>query len=496
MTLPTLKKTVLDGAHARVADSMTEVKGEKQVFTAASALSKPLSPPIIMAKRPPTSPPAIPPPPPPPPPSVNTSMTAVPHSPPVPSEQKRVSFEIPSRDDESAEEDNNQSISSSSSEASLHNQQVIIQQKQHNGDAVNDLHVTVSTNRTTSPDFFGQPTGELEEHPNTKPSVTVHATNTTHSSEDSKRSPDDDDGGDDDALSKGRRESRNTNPFWYRESMIMAVGRGNALYGYPSKKRPVPPPRTTQSIDQPLIETMESSPVRVRRSEEDAKNEGNDNDVEINLAYTESPDSASSTPCPMPPPRANNKEIKPSPPPAPPRDKSTFAKSPEKSKATYTRVRAASFLTVSAGKELNTVNVMYMGSRQVDQYVGQINNIARDLSEKAAFPMIMYIATEKIRLAAPDSSVLFASYAVENILVATLCSINKRIVGMLVWKSRTLPSWHLIRCSDNLVAGSVLESIQMACETVKSDEIMEVTIIICCLLVFSCKHCCHLSQLT
>lgn len=522
---------MIPGILERTCNMHSRVENSEQVFIAASNTT-PLSPPLINAKKPLTSPPASPPPPPPLP---SSSLSSTVPTPGTPDDQKLASFELQGSDVEAE----SPSISTSSSEASLHQQQVIRQQ--HNGDVDNDLHADIITSYTTPPDFFGHPSRELDpitEYADTESSGSVYITRTvsdealnwnsdqqisSDNSPELKRLAGDSEGSrrplqkvqsplvgvnttatqnggsvlnpetdttsnhntveqhapDDGPMSKERKET-SANPFWYRESMIMAVGRGNALHGYPSKKRPVPPPRGSQSADPPVIENMESSPARIRRPPEDTDDKEITEDVEINLAYVDSLNGSSlSGSFPVPPPRArqSNKETK-IPPAAPPRDRSSLssspARNPEKSKAAFTRVRAASFLTVSAGKELNTVTAMYMGSKQVDQYVGQINNIARDLSDKAASPMILYIATEKIRLAAPDSNVLFQSFAVENILATTLCPINKRIVGMLVWKSRALPSWHLIRCSDNLVAGSVLESIQMACETVKSDEITEV----------------------
>ena len=522
---------------ARTCNTHSRVENSEQVSTAASNTT-PLSPPLINAKKPLTSPPATPPPPPPPP---SSSLSSAVPTPGTPDDHKKLaSFELQGSDVEAE----SPSISTSSSEASLHQQQVIRQQD--NGDVeINDLHADIITNYTTPPDFFGHPSRELDpitEYADTESSGSVYITRTVSdealdwnsdqqissdnspdlkrlggdsTSEGSRRplqkvqsplvemntavtqnggsvlNPESDTTSNrntveqhapDDGLLPRERKETGVNPFWYRESMIMAVGRGNALHGYPSKKRPVPPPRGgSQSADPPVIENMQSSPARIRRPAEDTDDKEITEDVEINLAYVDSlNDSSLSGSYPVPPPRdkQSNKETK-TPPAAPPRDRSSLSSSPgrnpEKSKAAFTRVRAASFLTVSAGKELNTVTAMYMGSKQVDQYMGQINNIARDLSDKAASPMILYIATEKIRLAAPDSNVLFQSFAVENILATILCSINKRIVGMLVWKSRALPSWHLIRCSDNLVAGSVLESIQMACETVKSDEITEVS---------------------
>jgi len=290
----------------------------------------------------------------------------------------------------------------------------------------------------------------------------------------------------DDTLLKNKAATSTVNPFWHRESMMKAVTDSNVVNHTSTRLPPVPPPRST-TLGPTLIQDLPASPARVRSSKDKSlQPDGDDGDIEIDLAYVEdslTSTSSSNSGGPVPPPRYKPhsytaEELKPPPPAAPPRDRSSMT-APPKGARQLTRVRAASFLTVSAGKELNTVSVNYMGSKQVDHYVGQINDIARELQEKPPTPIILYIATEKIRLAAPNTTVLKASFAVENILAATLCAINKRIVGILVWKSRTLPSWHLIRCPDNLVAVGVLESVQMACETVKSDEIMEVS----CLLV-------------
>ena len=285
------------------------------------------------------------------------------------------------------------------------------------------------------------------------------------------------------------------NPFWYRESMVMAVSGDNVVNHVSTRKPPVPPPRSTTLGPPPVIQDLLASPARFRRVEpktDEATRDEEQGDIEISLVYTEdsltsNTSSSSNSGGPIPPPRFKPhnytaEELKPPPPVAPPRDRSSMTAS-SRTVRQPTRVRAASFLTVSAGKELNTVSVTYMGSKQVDHYVGQINDIARELQEKQSSSIILYIATEKIRLAAPNSTVLLASFAVENILATTLCAINKRIVGILVWKSRSLPSWHLIRCPDNLVAVGVLEAVQMACETVKSDEIMEVSL--CFLLLMT-----------
>jgi len=274
------------------------------------------------------------------------------------------------------------------------------------------------------------------------------------------------------------------NPFWYRDSMMMAVTGDNALNHMSTRKPPVPPPRSTTLGPPPVIQDLPASPAHFRRVE--PKTDEVEESIEINLVYAEDSltSNSSNSGGPVPPPRFKShtytaEELKPPPPAAPPRDRSSMTAQSRNARKPA-RVRAASFLTVSAGKELNTVSVTYMGSKQVDHYVGQINDIARELQEKQSSPIILYVATEKIRLAAPNSTVLLASFAVENILATTLCAINKRIVGILVWKSRSLPSWHLIRCPDNLVAVGVLEAVQMACETVKSDEIMEVSLYVDC----------------
>lgn len=531
---PHVERTSLklsNNALSQVENSVTPpgIKGDEQVFTTGPK-TKPFSPPLIMAKKPFTLPPASPPPPPPSSSSLSPTMVL----PEMSSDQKRVSFESAGVGSPSISTSSEASFYGQQVIRQQHNGDVdkndlhidiitnytasadFFGQPSRELDPITEYADTESSGsvyiaRTVSEEVLdwnsdqqlsadnspdlkrlgGDSTPESASKKKIKSPLVEMSTTATENgvSFDSQEANHRTDDGrnindtveqlspDDSSLSKESKKS-GANPFWYRESMIMAVGRGNALHGYPSKKRPVPPPRGP--VSPPVIENMNSSPARIGRPPDNTEvtEDMENSEVEISLAYTDSTSSRSSSgPCPIPLPR-NNKDTKSSPPAAPPRDRSSLssspARNPERSRAAFSRVRAASFLTVSAGKELNTVTVVYMGSKQVDQYVGQINNIARDLSEKQASPMIMYIATEKIRLAAPDSNVLFASFAVENILLTTLCSINKRIVGMLVWKSRALPSWHLIRCTDNLVAGSVLESIQMACETVKSDEITEV----------------------
>ncbi|CAI8048400.1 hypothetical protein GBAR_LOCUS26705 [Geodia barretti] len=69
--------------------------------------------------------------------------------------------------------------------------------------------------------------------------------------------------------------------------------------------------------------------------------------------------------------------------------------------------------------------------------------------------------SEKIRLAPPkNSSLLFKSFAVKDILSVQKCSKNRRIVCVSVWKSRrTPPQCHALRCPSALVSSALYDSI-------------------------------------
>ena len=126
-----------------------------------------------------------------------------------------------------------------------------------------------------------------------------------------------------------------------------------------------------------------------------------------------------------------------------------------------TRSRSISFLNCSAGAELGRFPADYLGSRPTDSYIGHADSLAKELINCKPVEVVVYVTSEKIRLAPPkNSSLLFKSFAVKDILSVQKCSKNRRIVCVSVWKSRrTLPQCHALRCPSALVSSALYDSI-------------------------------------
>ena len=125
------------------------------------------------------------------------------------------------------------------------------------------------------------------------------------------------------------------------------------------------------------------------------------------------------------------------------------------------RSRSISFLNCSAGAELGRYPADYLGSRQADSYIGHADSIAKELINSKPVEVVVYVTSEKIRLAPPkSSSLLFKSFAVKDILSVQKCTKNRRIVCVSVWKSRrTPPQVHALRCPSALVSSALYDSI-------------------------------------
>lgn len=125
------------------------------------------------------------------------------------------------------------------------------------------------------------------------------------------------------------------------------------------------------------------------------------------------------------------------------------------------RSRSVSFLDCSAGAELGKYPADYLGSRQADSYIGHADSVAKELINSKPVEVVVYVMSEKIRLAPPkNSSLLFKSFAVKDILSVQKCSKNRRIVCVSVWKSRrTPPQCHALRCPSALVSSALYDSI-------------------------------------
>lgn len=132
--------------------------------------------------------------------------------------------------------------------------------------------------------------------------------------------------------------------------------------------------------------------------------------------------------------------------------------------------KQASFLFSGAGQELGTYYASYIGSKELDHYMGCFDECALLLVDSKA-PLrspdvVVYVASEKVRLAPPSFGPLFKSIAVKDILAVGQCTKNKRLIGITVWKLNSTPVTHLLRCSDHLVSNALVESINLATQTI------------------------------
>lgn len=137
------------------------------------------------------------------------------------------------------------------------------------------------------------------------------------------------------------------------------------------------------------------------------------------------------------------------------------------------RTHGVTFLQCKAGKESGKFSVDYLGMKATDLYLKSINVVARELATLNQRPreILVYVTSEKVRFAPPNSATLFQSFAIRDILLVRKCSKNRRIVGIVVWKHKkeTSPTCHIVRCQDNLVATSLSEALLK--QTQKIDDV-------------------------
>ena len=127
----------------------------------------------------------------------------------------------------------------------------------------------------------------------------------------------------------------------------------------------------------------------------------------------------------------------------------------------FQRSRLVSFHNCKAGETLGQFKADYLGSREVDGYVCVVNSVAKQLVDQRPAEVIAYVSSQKIRLApSKNESVLFKSFAVKDILMVEKCTINKRIIGIIVWKFKTRPpTCHILRCPDEIISKSFYEAV-------------------------------------
>ena len=127
-----------------------------------------------------------------------------------------------------------------------------------------------------------------------------------------------------------------------------------------------------------------------------------------------------------------------------------------------TRSHSISFLQCKAGNDLGNFPADYLGCREIDSYNNCVNTVAKQLVDTKPVEVVTYVSSEKVRLAPPrNSALLFKSFAVRDILAVEMCSKNKRIVGILVWKrSQSLvPVCHVLRCQNSVVSTDLYEAL-------------------------------------
>lgn len=186
---------------------------------------------------------------------------------------------------------------------------------------------------------------------------------------------------------------------------------------------------------------------------------------------------------PVPPPRQSSRASSP-----PPRHtkRAVYAhskvlhstvSSPALFSSERSRPRSVSFMQCKAGDYLGSFPADYLGSREIDCYINCVNTVAKQLTDSKAVEVIAYVSSEKVRLAPPRSAaLLFKSFAMKDILAVEMCTKNKRIVGIVVWKKgqKGIPVCHILRCHDSLVSNSLYQALLE--QTQQVDEVAQLKV--------------------
>ena len=125
------------------------------------------------------------------------------------------------------------------------------------------------------------------------------------------------------------------------------------------------------------------------------------------------------------------------------------------------RSQTVTFLQCKEGEESGKFCADYLGMKEVDMYIKSINSVAKELTaDQRPKEVQVYVTSKRIRLAPPNSATLFLSFAVKDILFVRQCSKNKRIIGIMIWKSKdSKPACHILRCRDNITAVSLFDAL-------------------------------------
>ena len=161
-----------------------------------------------------------------------------------------------------------------------------------------------------------------------------------------------------------------------------------------------------------------------------------------------------SSPRPIPPPRSHRQHRHSTP--------SHLDNTPTAQDDKTTKASPVNFLATDAGNECGRFLVDYLGSREIDQFTSIVDECAEKMMNSKpsvrSTQVVAYITTERVRLVPPRAGPLFKSLAVKSILCVNQCSKNRRIIGIVMWKPRTKPVCHLLRCTDQLISNSFFEA--------------------------------------
>ena len=131
------------------------------------------------------------------------------------------------------------------------------------------------------------------------------------------------------------------------------------------------------------------------------------------------------------------------------------------------RTRSVSFLQCKVGQDCGQYPADYLGSKEIDYYVDCVNMAAKELVVSRTVDVVVYVTSEKIRLAPPNNSaLLFKSFALKELLSVQKCSKNKRIVGLVLWRPKSIPVCHVLRCPDHLVSSALYDAVRLQSQSV------------------------------
>lgn len=131
------------------------------------------------------------------------------------------------------------------------------------------------------------------------------------------------------------------------------------------------------------------------------------------------------------------------------------------------RTRSVSFLQCKVGQDCGQYPADYLGSKEIDCYIDCVDVAAKELVISRTVDVVVYVTSEKIRLAPPNNSaLLFKSFALKDLLSVQKCSKNKRIVGLVLWRPKSIPVCHVLRCPDHLVSSALYDAVRLQSQSV------------------------------